>query len=144
MAGKKRGRPSAAEKAAAREERTNAPAQSEFDDYFDRLHEINDRLDDDSATHRGDMNAVYEEAAKELDMPKEVVAAMFKHDRKERKAQAKAAKSDSRTRQAYAMAAQAYGEESPLGQWCARMAAAGAGAATGAPAPVGETTAPKE
>lgn len=121
-------RASAAEKREAREARTNLPTRDEFDSYFDRLHEINDRMDEDRATHMADINAIYEEGAKELDLSKEVFAALFKQDRRERKAQAKAAKADSRTRDGFAKVAAAYGDESPLGQWAARMAKAGASA----------------
>lgn len=124
-------RKSAAEKAAERAASAaaggaghNLPPRSAYDAYLDRLHIINDRMDEDRATHMGDINAVYEEAADALDMPKEVFAAIFKADRKEQKAQKKAAKADTRTRQAYEKVAAAYGAESPLGQWAARMAAA--------------------
>lgn len=118
-------RKTAAEKAAARGERgDNLPKRGEYDAFFDRLHEINDRLDEDSATHRGDMNAIYDEAADSLDMPKEVVAALYKADRKERKAMKKMAKADQRTRESYERAAVAYGPDSPLGQWAAHMAKA--------------------
>lgn len=125
-------RQSAAEKAAARAAAGhNLPKRSDYDGYFDRLHEINDRLDEDSATHRGDMNVVYDEAATALNIPKEVVAALYKQDRKERKAAKKFAKADQVVREAFQKAADAYGAESPLGQWAGRMAAA-AGAATAA------------
>lgn len=124
-------RKSAAEKAAERAAvGHNLPKASDYDGYFDRLHEINDRLDEDSATHRGDMNSVYEEAATALNMPKEVVAALYKQDRKERKAAKKFAKADQVVREAFQKAADAYGAESPLGQWAGRMAkAAGVSAA---------------
>lgn len=117
-------RASAADKAADRAARPNAPTAEEMNEYLDRLHEINDRAEEDHATHMADMGAVYEEAAKELDMPKEAVAAAYKQDRKERKAAKKFAKADSRTRDAFSKIAQAYGDESPLGQWAARMASA--------------------
>lgn len=118
-------RKTAAEKAAERGQRgDNLPKRAEYDGYFDRLHEINDRLDEDSATHRGDMNAIYEEGATALDMPKEVFAALYKADRRERKSVKKMAKADQRTRQAFERVAVAYGDESPLGQWAARMAKA--------------------
>ena len=125
--GKKRA--SAKEKAEGREARANAPTVEEFNAYFDRLHEINDRLDEDTATHRGDMNAVYEEGAKELDMTKEAFVAAYKRDRKRIKEEKKFAQADSRTRDSLMKLAQAYGEDSPLGAWAAQMAAvAGAGA----------------
>lgn len=121
----KRGRKSAAEKAAERAGRgANTASPEEMNAFFDRLHEINDRMDEDMGTHRGDMNAVYDEAAVALDMPKEVVAALYKQDRKEQKAAKKFAKADSRTRDAFLRVAQAYGDDSPLGQWAGRMAAA--------------------
>jgi hypothetical protein len=124
-------RKSAAEKAADRKAATaaggaghNLPPRADYDAFLDRLHIINDRMDEDRATHMGDINAVYEEAADTLDMPKEVFAAIFKADRKEQKAQKKAAKADTRTRQAYEKVAAAYGDDSPLGQWAGRMAKA--------------------
>lgn len=122
MAKTSKPRASAAEKAAAREARSNAPTAEEFDAFFERLHEINDRLDEDSATHRADMNTVYEEGAKELDLTKEAFIAAYKSDRKQQKEAKKFAKADSRTRDSLLKLAQAYGEESPLGQWAARMA----------------------
>lgn len=127
-AGKKRA--SAADKAAEREQRSNAPTQAEFDAYFERLHEINDRMDEDMATHRGDMNAVYEEGAKTLDLTKDAFAAAFKRDRKRVKDEKKFSKADTRTRDSLLKVATAYGEDSPLGQWAMQMAkVAGAGSA---------------
>lgn len=127
----KKARVSAADKAAARAARSNAPTAEEMNEYLDRLHEINDRAEEDNATHMADMGSVYEEAAKELDMPKEAIAAAYKQDRKERKAAKKMAKADSRTRDAMAKIAQAYGDDSPLGQWASRMAAAATTAGAG-------------
>lgn len=118
--GKKRA--TAAEKAETRAARTNVPTKEEFDTYFERLHEINDRLDEDSATHKGDMNAVYEEASKELDLTKEAIAAAYKEDRKRSKQEKKFAKADSRTRDSLLKLSTAYGEDSPLGEWAKRMA----------------------
>lgn len=119
---------SAAEKAAARlKAGGNLPRADDFNNVFDRLHEVNDRMDGDRATHMGDMNAIYEEAAKSLDMPKEIVAALYKQDRKERKAREKFAKADQRTRESFQKAADSYlavDPASPLGQWAARMASA--------------------
>lgn len=130
-------RQSAAEKAAARAAAAaggaghNLPPRSAYDAFLDRLHIINDRMDEDRATHMADMGKVYDEAAAELDMPKEVIIGIFKADRREQKAQKKAAKMDSRARQSYQRLAEAYGAESPLGQYAARMAkAAGTGADT--------------
>lgn len=124
---------SAAEKAAARlKAGGNLPSVEEFNNVFDRLHEINDRMDADRATHMGDMNGVYEEAAKALDMPKEIVGALYKQDRKERKAAQKFAKGDQRTRESLQKAADVYiaqDPESPLGKWAARMAKASQAAA---------------
>jgi hypothetical protein len=119
---------SAAEKAAARlKAGGNLPSSADFDAVFDRLHEVNDRMDGDRATHMGDMNGIYEEAAKALDMPKEIVAALYKQDRKERKAREKFAKADQKTRESFQKAADSYlsvDPASPLGQWAARMASA--------------------
>lgn len=102
----------------------NGPPREAVDAFLDRLHIINDRMDEDRATHMSDMGKVYDEMATELDMPKEVVIATFKADRREQKAQKKAAKMDSRARQAYEKLAASYGPESPLGQYAARMAKA--------------------
>lgn len=126
----KMARKSAAAKAAERGgEGHNLPPKETYDDFLDRLHVINDRMDEDMGTHRADMLAVYEEMATACDMPKEVAIAIFKADRKEQKAQKKAAKMDTRSRQAYERLAAAYGEDSPLGQYASRMAkAAGANA----------------
>ena len=124
-------RKSAAEKAADRlAAGGNLPKAGDYDAIFDRLHEVNDRMDADRATHMGDMNGIYEEAAKELDMPKEIVAALYKQDRKERKAAIKFAKADQRTRESFQKVADAYAPESPLGQWAARMAKASQAGAT--------------
>ncbi len=115
----------AAEKAADRlKAGGNRPQAGDFDKVFDRLHEVNDRMDEDRATHMGDMNGIYEEAAKELDVPKEIIAALYKQDRKERKSAVKFAKADQRTRESFQKAADAYGPESPLGAWAGRMAKA--------------------
>lgn len=137
-------RKTAAEKAAGRADRGhNLPKREDMDAFLDRLHEVNDRLDEDSATHRGDMNSIYEEMASALDMPKEVAAAVYKADRRERKAAKKAAKADQRTRQAYEHVAQAYGSESPLGQWALRMAKASGAATAGDAAEDAETDKPE-
>lgn len=123
-------RQSAKSKAAERAARLNAPSAAEFDNFLDRLHEINDRMDEDNGTHKADMKSVYDEAAKALDMPVEVVSALFKSDRRERKAQKKMSKADQRVRDSFMKASQAYGDDSPLGQYAKRMAdAAGKGIA---------------
>lgn len=138
-------RQSAAEKKAARDMAGhNLPKREDYDGYFDRLHEINDRLDADSAAHRGDMNVIYDEAATALNMPKEVVAALYKNDRKERKAAKKFAKADQVVREAFQKAADAYGSSSPMGQWAARMAAAAGTAAAANIAENNETEEPGE
>lgn len=110
----------------------NLPKLAEYNSIFDRLHEVNDRMDNDRATHMGDMNAIYEEGAKALDMPKEIVAALYKQDRKERKAASKFAKADQRTRESFTKVADAYGADSPLGQWARRMANASQATASAA------------
>lgn len=138
-------RQTAAEKAAARlKAGGNLPSASDFDAVFDRLHDVNDRMDADRATHMGDMNGIYEEAAKALDMPKEIVAALYKQDRKERKQREKAAKGDQKTRESFQKAADSYlavDPASPLGQWAARMASASQATASARTAEDAETDA---
>jgi hypothetical protein len=125
-------RQSAAEKKAARQASAgtvghNQLPKSAYDEFLDRLHVINDRLDEDSATHKADMKKVYDDMAGQLDMPVEVCIGIYKADRREIKAQKKPAKMDSRARSSYLRLAEAYGNDSPLGQYAARMAkAAGA------------------
>lgn len=107
------------------EVKPNMVTAEEIGAYLDRVHEINDRMDADRATHMGDMSAVYEEAAGELNMTKEVFIATYKKDRARMKAEKKFAKADSRTRDSLLQVAKSFGPESSLGQWAAQMAAAG-------------------
>jgi hypothetical protein len=116
----KKGKPAAAPPPAGAKQ--NAPTPAEMDTYFDRLHEINGRLDELSGELKGDMNSIYDEGAKALGMVKEVFVAAFKEDRRKRKQEAKFAKTDSRTRDSFLLLATTYGEDSPLGQWARRMA----------------------
>jgi hypothetical protein len=122
-------RQTAAEKAAARgpaagEIGHNKLPKAAYDEFLDRLHVINDRMDEDRATHMADMKKVYDDMAAQTDMPVEVCAGIYKADRREQKAQKKAAKMDSRARQSYERLAEAYGADSPLGQYASRMAKA--------------------
>jgi hypothetical protein len=113
--------------------RENMPTKEEFDSFFERLHEVNDRLDTDTATHRGDMNAIYEEGAKALGVTKEVVVSAYKKDRTRAKEEEKFKQADTRTRDSLLLVASAYGPDSPLGRWAAEMAeAAKAGRPAGA------------
>lgn len=135
-------RKTAAEKAA---ERTaggaghNLPPRDTYDAFLDRLHIINDRMEEDNGQHRADMKAIYDEMVQTLDMPIEVVTGIFKADRREQKAQKKAAKMGSREKAAYEKLAAAYGSDSPLGQYAARMATAAGRSADAAKASDTET-----
>lgn len=91
-------------------------------EYFDEIHDLTDGMEEASARARGKINEVYEKASSDLDITKEAAILMFKQERKERKAEAKVRKMDTRSRESLEKLAQAYGEDSPFGDWAARMA----------------------
>lgn len=91
-------------------------------EYFDEIHELTDGMEEASARARGKINEVYEKASSALDITKEAAVLMFKQERKEKKSEAKARKMDSRSRESLEKLSQAYGEDSPFGEWAARMA----------------------
>jgi hypothetical protein len=95
------------------------PAQ--LREYLTELHNISDRAEEDAATARGDIGAVYDRAADKLDVSKEAFKFIFKEERRKRKQEAKAARMDGRARDGLQKLSQALGD-TPMGEWAASMA----------------------
>lgn len=90
-------------------------------EYFDKVHEISDEMEEASAGARGEIGRVYEKACEKLDVSKDALVFMFKEERRQRKAAAKAAKMDTRARDSLQKLSQAFGD-SPMGTWASEMA----------------------
>lgn len=99
----------------------NGITEEDVRQYFDQVHEISDEMEEASATSRGAINRVYEKACEKLDVSKDALTFLFKEERRQRKAQAKAAKMDSRARDSLQKLSQAMGD-TPIGQWANEMA----------------------
>lgn len=107
---------------AAAAEGSNTPSREELEEYFERLHSLTDGMEEANATARGDIKAVYEEAAEALDVPKNVLQLYFRKDRIDRKIQKKVRKFDGREREGFEKLAQTMGADTPLGRWAEEMA----------------------
>jgi hypothetical protein len=99
----------------------NGITEEDVRQYFDQVHEISDEMEEASATSRGAINRVYERACEKLDVSKDALTFLFKEERRQRKAQAKAAKMDSRARDSLQKLSQAMGD-TPIGIWANEMA----------------------
>lgn len=104
---------------------------SEAQEFFDRIHEITDRMEEDNGTARSDIKGVYDEASDKLGVKKAVLKHLFRKERRARKDDAKEMKMDAREKEGLEKLAQAYGDDSPMGQWAAAAAKrAGSGPGT--------------
>lgn len=90
-------------------------------EYFDQVHEITDEMEEASAGSRAEIGRIYEKACTKLDVSKDALVFMFKEERRQRKAAAKAAKMDTRARDSLMKFSQAFGD-SPMGTWASEMA----------------------
>jgi hypothetical protein len=102
-------------------EQINGIALEDVREYFDEVHEALDEMEESNATTRGEINRVYEKACDKLDVSKDALTFVFKEERRQRKAAARAAKMDTRARDSLERLSQAMGD-SPMGQWAQSMA----------------------
>jgi hypothetical protein len=90
-------------------------------EFFDSVHGELDEMEEANATTRGAINRIYDKACDKLDVSKDALSFLFKKERRQRKAAAKAAKMDTRARDSLLKLSQALGD-SPMGQWADEMA----------------------
>lgn len=100
---------------------TNGVTLDEVREYFDKAHEISDEMEEASAASRAKIGRVYETACDKLKVTKDALVFLFKEERRQRKAAAKAAKMDTPARDSLLKLGQAFGD-SPMGNWAAEMA----------------------
>lgn len=89
--------------------------------FFDDIHGNLDEMEEANAATRGAINRIYDKACDKLDVSKDALSFLFKEERRQRKAAAKAAKMDTRARDSLEKLSQAMGD-SPMGQWAKEMA----------------------
>ncbi len=99
----------------------NGITNDDVREYFDKVHNISDKMEEASAASRGEINRVYEKACEKLDVSKDALTFLFKEERRQRKAAAKAAKMDTRARDSLQKLSQAMGD-TPIGIWANEMA----------------------
>lgn len=89
--------------------------------YFDRLDEINDRMRDEAAAGRGDMNSVYDEMVDDLGVTKESAKFLWARHAAERRFRNKAKKMDKVDRQSMERFAESM-DGTPFGDWAKEAA----------------------
>jgi septation ring formation regulator EzrA len=90
-------------------------------EFFDKIHEISDEAEETAAASRGEIGRVYDKACEKLDVSKDALTFVFKEERKQRKAAAKAAKMDTRARDSLERLGASLGD-TPMGKWATGMA----------------------
>jgi hypothetical protein len=77
-------------------------------------------MEEENATARGDIKAIYDRAAEKLDVTREGLKFLFKEERRKRKQAAQVARMDSRGRDTLRSVGHAMG--GGLGEWAVQMA----------------------
>lgn len=107
-------------------------------EYFDKLDEIADRMAEDAAAGRGDINAVYDQMVEKLGVDKEAAKFLWNRHKAEQRFAARAKKADRATRASLERFAKQM-EGTPFGDFAA-IALEDAGD----PTPTVKTTKPKK
>lgn len=111
------------------EPKRNTFTAEEAGEYFDELHALMDRGEEERGKVAGEINAVYDRAVTELNVKKSVVKHLFAKERRKMKDEKKEAKMDKREAEDLERFAAAFGDDTPMGQW-AKEAAGRAGTET--------------
>lgn len=90
-------------------------------EFFDKLHKISDEAEETAAASRGEIGRVYDKACDKMDVSKDALTFVFKEERKQRKAAAKAQKMDTRARDSLERLGASLGD-TPMGTWATGMA----------------------
>jgi hypothetical protein len=90
---------------------------------MEQLHDLTDEMESKSAGYRSKIGKVYDSAAEALGVTKVALTEDFKHQRRERKLEEKArTKMDAKDRESFEKLSQAYGPETPMGLFFAKIA----------------------
>lgn len=90
-------------------------------EFMDQIHRETDEMEEAGAASRGAIGRIYEKASDKLDVSKDALKFVFKQERGQKKAQAKAAKMDTRARDSLERLGASLGD-TPMGQWATGMA----------------------
>lgn len=101
----------------------NGVTKDDVMEYFDQVDRITDRMEEENAAARGDINAVYDRACEGLGVVKESLTLMYQEHRRRQKALKKAGKMGTTSRESLQKLAQAL-KGLPLGDWATMLSKA--------------------